>query len=315
MTAATADALFAPASPGDVAALSAPQVTEMLRRHYLPENRPPAGVFAAEIEAPDGTRRCDVLWMPTSRASGYALHGHEIKVSRSDLLVELGDPAKPEPWMQYCTYWWLVVSRPDLVNGLDIPAEWGIMAPPSGRRKRSMTVLRPAPKLNPRNPAPGLGRLLTWQRANTDSRIISLDQELAFARRELEWARLENGKLRASGARITKGGEVAAELVDRLTRAAADERLWLDIEDDLDGVVAAILARQATLAAQRRTVQCIEATIRQVNQAMAPFSGLRDQLDRARRLLAAAGAEPADETEADARALLADQLGAVPITT
>src|SRR5690348_2999491 len=76
--------------------LTAKHMVEMLRRHYLPEGRPPAGVFAPEIGSPDGKRRADLIWMPTTIAGGTGLHGHEIKVSRSDLLTELDDPTKAD---------------------------------------------------------------------------------------------------------------------------------------------------------------------------------------------------------------------------
>lgn len=134
----------------------------LLRSHYLPEGRPESGIFASEIGSPDGRRFADAIWQSTTRSGGLLFIGHEIKVSRADVAVELADPTKAEPWMQYCDKWWLTVSDPALVEGFEIPDAWGVMSPPSGRRKRSMTIIKEAPLLKPVSKEPGLLRLLTW---------------------------------------------------------------------------------------------------------------------------------------------------------
>lgn len=142
--------------------LKAKDMVELLRGHYLPEGRPPAGIFASEIGSPDGRRFADAIWQSTTRSGGLLFVGHEIKVSRADVAVELADPTKAEPWMQYCDQWWLTVSDPSLIDGMKIPDAWGVMSPPSGRRKISMTIIKEAPLLKPVSKEPGLVRLLTW---------------------------------------------------------------------------------------------------------------------------------------------------------
>lgn len=80
----------------------------------------------------DARRICDYmaldLWPggygPTS---GPKLHGHEVKVSRSDWLTELRDPEKAEAFRRYCDYWWLVVSDADIVKPGELPPGWGLM--------------------------------------------------------------------------------------------------------------------------------------------------------------------------------------------
>lgn len=71
-------------------------------------------------------RIADYLAVDTWRSSGYAIHGHEVKVSRSDWLAELADPGKAEAIARYCTYWWLVVSDRSIVRD-DLPDGWGLM--------------------------------------------------------------------------------------------------------------------------------------------------------------------------------------------
>lgn len=173
--------------------LSAKDLEGMLRRHYIPDDKPHAGLFAAEIQSPCGTRRADALFMPLTTSDHSPLIGHEIKVTRSDLLVELNDPTKADPWAQYCTAWYLVVSDPVIAKGLEnlIPSHWGIMAPPSGRRTRSMTVIRTAAKLNPTHQAPAFRRLMVWKIWEDINKRDNQATALRIANSELERARAQ----------------------------------------------------------------------------------------------------------------------------
>lgn len=80
----------------------------------------------------DSARICD--YMAIDLYNGYGvnagpkLHGHEVKVSRSDWLTELKDPSKAEAFAQYCDYWWLVVSDKAIVKDGELPKGWGLMA-------------------------------------------------------------------------------------------------------------------------------------------------------------------------------------------
>lgn len=202
--------------------VAAADLIAMLRSHYLPPNRPPGGIFAVEIEAPSGSRRADVLWAPMTTYGDAGLVGHEIKVSRSDVLAELADPTKSDPWARHCSRWWLTVSSPSLVDGLDIPDSWGIMAPPSGRRRRAMTVIRPAPRLNPPNDGPAWHRLAAWQYHRLTARQSDLERDLEFAKRERDLLRDE-----ADRQEFRRFGREApdAERIGKLLRAVEARRL------------------------------------------------------------------------------------------
>jgi hypothetical protein len=149
-----------------VAPLTASSILELLRRHYLPDESRPAGIFAPEIQAPGPTlRKADLIWLGCTAAS-CELVGHEIKVSRADLLVELADLTKTDPWQRYCDRWWLVIPDTTLITDLTLPDSWGVLIPPSGRRTRSMTVHRDAPALEPAEQSPALRVIaarLNWQ--------------------------------------------------------------------------------------------------------------------------------------------------------
>lgn len=187
----SADAVL-PLKPGVV---SADRMLAMLRAHYLPEYRNPAGIFAPEIGAPDGRRRADLIWLQTS-GGRRELVGHEIKVTRADLKHELDHPDKCVSWKKYCDRWWLVVPDLSVIDGFTLPADWGVLLPPSGRRTRAMTVLRAAPKLTPPTQDPALRQLAIWlwyrqrdavadaaktrnERDYARSRVADLEQQIA----------------------------------------------------------------------------------------------------------------------------------------
>lgn len=255
----------------------------VLRRHYLPDNRPPGGVFAAEIESPDGKRRADALWMPTTWAGDRSLVGHEIKVSRADVLAELADPTKADAWARYCGRWWLVIADPALVEGLDVPEQWGVMSPPSGRRTRSMTVLREAPKLRPADPAPAFRRMAVWLAYRAHNAEASLEQQQKTARRVELALQEENRRLRAAGARVG-APDPLDELVHRVAeRLKADQQAagrWQDVDED--AVAAALLDLTRVQDATERARRALETAVRQAEHVTGGVKRMAGELEKIR---------------------------------
>lgn len=93
----------------------------------------------------DARRTCDFMAQDCWPGPGLHLHGHEVKVSRSDWLRELADPSKAEEFRRYCDRWWLVVPDQAIVRD-DIPDGWGLIAPDQSGRLRAV---KPAPILSP----------------------------------------------------------------------------------------------------------------------------------------------------------------------
>lgn len=75
----------------------------------------------------DAPRIADAIVQDLWPSTGLPLHGHEIKVSRSDWLTELKDPSKADAFRRHMDYWWLVVSDKSIVRD-DLPDGWGLMA-------------------------------------------------------------------------------------------------------------------------------------------------------------------------------------------
>lgn len=121
-------------------------------------------------------RICDYmaidLWTGGYGASrvGPMLHGHEVKVSRSDWLTELKDPEKAEAFRRYCDYWWLVVSEKSIVRPGELPEGWGLMVA-SGPSTR---VVVAAPRLTPEPMPRDLQGTLMRATAKTAARLASI---------------------------------------------------------------------------------------------------------------------------------------------
>jgi hypothetical protein len=88
----------------------------------------------------DAKRTADFVAMDLWPSKGLCLHGHEVKVSRSDWLVELKQPEKSAEFIPFMDYWWLVVSDKEIVHDGELPAGWGLLAP----RGDQLVVVRSA---------------------------------------------------------------------------------------------------------------------------------------------------------------------------
>jgi hypothetical protein len=93
----------------------------------------------------DALRTADFVAMDLWPSSGFALHGHEVKVSRSDWLHELKQPEKAQEFLPYMNFWWLVVSDASIVKEGELPEGWGLMAV----RGDKLFAVRQAPERKP----------------------------------------------------------------------------------------------------------------------------------------------------------------------
>lgn len=72
-----------------------------------------------------GARRyADAVAMNLFPSRGLALHGFEIKISKSDFRNELLNPEKSAPVQQYCDHWWIVAPSHAVDEDM-IPKTWG----------------------------------------------------------------------------------------------------------------------------------------------------------------------------------------------
>jgi hypothetical protein len=89
--------------------------------------------WSLAFEVSNGTganshRYADAVAMNMWPSRGLAIHGIEMKVSRSDWQRELSDPSKADEIHQHCDFWWLAAA-PGVVKDInEIPIGWGYLA-------------------------------------------------------------------------------------------------------------------------------------------------------------------------------------------
>lgn len=102
--------------------------------------------WATFFEVPDKTgtpsRFCDCMAFNLWPSRGFAVHGFEIKASRSDWLRELKQPSKANPFFSRVNYWWLVVGNPSIVKRGELPDGWGLIVPSNQSLEIKQTVKR-----------------------------------------------------------------------------------------------------------------------------------------------------------------------------
>jgi hypothetical protein len=120
------------------------QLLDALTAHYRKPGTDQDGeVLLPEVSPPGSSRRCDLLRIGLWPSRGYGIDVHELKVSRSDWLRELDDPAKADAWWPYSSRFW-VVAPPKMIRPEEMPPGWGLMEPPSGAgRRRFKVVVKP----------------------------------------------------------------------------------------------------------------------------------------------------------------------------
>lgn len=255
--------------------MTAPQITSAdvlgaLRRDLIRKPDMPSGVFLTEVGSPDGKRRADALFLPAVHGKGII--GYEVKVSRSDVLAELANPHKAESWKKYCIRWWLVVATPELIDGLDIPDDWGVITPPTQKNRRQFTKLKPAPELDPHPLGPAITRLSTlwaYQQRDHDWEKTRAAGERAGQRRIIDDLK---SKLHAAGI-ITGPADpnhkAAVELLQALR--AKKRHFYLD-QKSIDELADTILEAIEVSDIRRLAASVFEQKRNQLNTALAALS-------------------------------------------
>lgn len=155
----------------------------------------PAWAFIPKVRNAAGfqaTRTIDAIAMSLWPSRGLEIHGHEIKVSRSDWLRELKDPSKAEAFTDLCDRWWLVVSDAKIVAAGELPPTWGLMVA-SGRGLR---VVVQAPELpatdSPWMPRTFLAALLRSATRTQEVTPAEIEAAVAAAREQWDARHSEN---------------------------------------------------------------------------------------------------------------------------
>jgi hypothetical protein len=138
----------------------------------------------------DARRTADYVAMDLWPSKGLALHGHEIKISRSDWLRELKDPSKAAEFTPWMNHWWLVASDPRIVRDGELPEGWGLMV----MRGPLLVVAVKAPRRDAKPMGP--------------SRLAALLRAVAQTSAYLERRHAEREDARRPVYIATRGGEI-----------------------------------------------------------------------------------------------------------
>lgn len=115
-------------------------IDDALRKRYTE----PEWQLGFEVSNSTGAlskRAADAIAICPYPSRGFETIGFEVKISRSDLKRELGDPSKCEEMYQFTNEWFLVVLK-GLCDGMDIPEPWGIIEYVDGKLKQKRKAKR-----------------------------------------------------------------------------------------------------------------------------------------------------------------------------
>lgn len=142
------------------------QLMEKLAAKYAP----PHWMFLEEVRDAtgfDSGRAADAMALGLYRSRGRDLIAFEVKVSRSDWLLELKNPDKAEAIGRYCDYFYLVLAEEGIIQPGEVPEPWGVYV----ARPKKLVQIKAAQRLE----AAPISRLL----------LCSLVKSAADAREEI----------------------------------------------------------------------------------------------------------------------------------
>lgn len=225
--------------------MNASQVKALLRAKF------PAAEYALFFEVrnatgfPRNVRSADALAMSLWPSRGLEVHGFEIKVSRSDWLRELKEPAKAEEISKFCHRWWIVAGDSKIVKDDELPPTWGLLAPKG--EKSDLVVHRQAPSKEAQPFTPALLASVLRSAQSSDEALVNtrvqagvvarIDDERKHYEGRIEKARAEAGiRVKELEARIKKFQDASGVTLDgwdsgnvgeavRIVRAGGVERL------------------------------------------------------------------------------------------
>lgn len=193
------------------------------------------GKYAVLFEVRNATghaanRSIDAVTMSLWPSLGLELSGMEIKISRSDWLRELKDPAKASSTFEYFDRWYLVAPR-DVAKIDEIPGPWGWYAPEGDK----LVCLKKAPQ-NPTLQTIDRGFLASLLRGQSknDDALIEAAAAKAAAETSKRMQDSHNQRLESELERRTKALQRDADQYRKLKAELGDG--YLDADDLLKAV-------------------------------------------------------------------------------
>ena len=182
------------------------QVRAALRTRFC---QPEWAIFFEVADGVGGSQRrwADAMAMNMWNTRGLAVHGFEIKVSRSDWKRELANPSKAESIGGFCDHWHIVAPK-GMIPLDELPPGWGLLEVDSDL-KIVQCVAGPK-NTNPAMLTRSFVASLLRSAAKVDESIIRGAIDIAHG----EWEKTVEERIRQRTERLHSDGAEALKLLD-----------------------------------------------------------------------------------------------------
>lgn len=177
----------------------------------------------ANATGTNARRYADAVAMNLFPSRGLALHGFEIKTSKSDFTNEVRNPDKSVAVQQYCDHWWVVAPAHAMDEAL-LPVTWGWLRVDRGK----LVQVRAAPKLDAKPITRAFMAALVRRANEVDASEVS-----AKARLEVEKMRAQDQQRIDAEVkrRSAKADEAIKLLADLKAKIGEDDWRYLGVDE------------------------------------------------------------------------------------
>lgn len=201
---------------------TAADIRVLLRKRY----KHPEWALCFEVANATGTyahRYADAVAMNLFPSRGLAVHGFEVKVSKSDFMSEVSNPDKSVAVQQYCDHWWVVAPSSAVDESL-IPKTWGWLRVDGTK----LVAAKPAPDLEAKPVTRSFMAALVRRANETDAgEVEKIVAGRVAALREHDSSHVE----RQIAERTRKGAEAITQLEDLKGKLGSDGWRMLDSDE------------------------------------------------------------------------------------
>lgn len=197
-------------------------IRALLRKRY----QHPEWALCFEVANATGTnarRYADAVAMNLFPSRGLAIHGFEIKISKSDFMSEISKPEKSVAVQQYCDHWWIVAPA-SAVDETLLPKTWGWLRVD----KDKLVAAKQAPDLEAKDVTRSFMAALV-RRANE----IDAGEVEKLVQDKVQFMRAEDEKRfeRRVSERTRKGDDAIKALEELKTKLGTDGWRLLDSDE------------------------------------------------------------------------------------
>jgi hypothetical protein len=250
--------------------MNSKDVRALLRSRYC------APEWALNFEVANGTgagssRYADAVAMNLWPSRGLKVHGFEIKVSKSDFMNEIRNPAKSSAIQKYCDFWWIVAPKEAVDESL-LPPTWGWLRADKDR----LVAVKDAPHLEPEPLSRTFMAAMIRRSSDHDAGEIRaiVDKQVADLRKD------DEARVRKEIEYKTRDGNAAVAELAKL-KAAIGVRGWGLLNTD-EVVRAVRLIMECDIGGAYGGVKAIRTSLKQsidrIDKAMAKFVGEQEKL-------------------------------------